>query len=176
MLYARQGTRLQPQIVGGSQERNRRAGTENIPGVVGAAEALHLAYDERPHEASRLRALRDRLIAGLLALPGARLTGHSSERLPNHASVAFDHVEGESLLLSLDLRGIAASSGSACSTGAIEPSHVLTAIGLSQSEARGHLRLTLGRSSTDADVDAVLAALPDVLASLRALATAAPLA
>jgi cysteine desulfurase len=176
ILYARQGTRLQPQIVGGSQERNRRAGTENVPGIVGAAEALRLAYEERQHEVTRLRALRDRLIAGLLALPGARLTGHSSERLPQHASVAFDHVEGESLLLSLDLRGIAASSGSACSTGAVDPSHVLTAIGLSPSEARGHLRLTLGRSSTDADVDAVLAALPDVLASLRALATSASLA
>lgn len=174
ILYVRQGVRLQPQIVGGSQERNRRAGTENIVGIVGAAEALRLAHDERATEVERLTALRDTLIGGLVALPGARLTGHQSARLPNHASAAFDHVEGESLLLGLDLRGIAASSGSACSTGAVDPSHVLTAIGLSRSEARGHLRLTLGRSSTAADVDGVLAALPPILTSLRALATSAP--
>jgi cysteine desulfurase len=175
VLYARQGTRLQPQIVGGSQERNRRAGTENIPGIVGAAEALAIVDDERSHEVRRLAALRDQLIAGVLALPGSRLTGHPVDRLPNHASFAFDLVEGESLLLSLDLRGIAASSGSACSTGAVDPSHVLTAIGLSRTEARGHLRLTLGRSSTEADVAAVLAALPEILTSLLALATSAPL-
>jgi cysteine desulfurase len=171
ILYVRQGTRLQPQILGGSQERNRRAGTENVPGAVGAAAALELLRAHRAEEATRLAALRDRLIAGVLAIPGARLTGHPSERLPGSATFAFRGVEGESLLLNLDLAGIAASSGSACSTGAVEPSHVLTAMGLTPEEARGHLRLTLGRSNTEADVDAVLAQLPPIVERLGALTT-----
>jgi cysteine desulfurase len=176
ILYARQGTRLQPQILGGSQERNRRAGTENIPGIVGAAEALRRVRERLTEENERLSALRDRLIAGLSRLPGARLTGHPSERLPNSASFAFAGVEGESLLLGLDLLGVAASSGSACSTGAVEPSHVLTEMGFSADEARGHLRLTLGRSNTEADVDLVLRELPSLLDRLRALATQGALA
>jgi cysteine desulfurase len=171
ILYVRQGTRLQPQILGGSQERNRRAGTENVPGIVGAATALSLARARREAENARLIALRDRLIAGILDLPGARLTGHPSERLPNSASFTFAGVEGESLLLNLDLAGMAASSGSACTTGEIEPSHVLTAMGLAADEARGHLRLTLGHSNTDADIDRVLRELPPMLERLRALAT-----
>jgi cysteine desulfurase len=175
ILYTRQGTRLQPQILGGSQERNRRAGTENVPGIVGAAEALRLAHERRHEESARLAGLRDRLISGVLQMADARLTGHPTERLPNSATFVFPGVEGESLLLSLDLLGIAASSGSACSTGAVEPSHVLTAMGLTAEEARGHLRLTLGRSTTDEDVDAVLRALADVLDRLRSLATPAML-
>lgn len=171
VLYVRQGTRLQPQILGGSQERNRRAGTENVPGIVGAGEALRLARHDRDAESARLVRLRDRLIEGVLRLPDTRLTGHPTDRLPNSASFAFAGIEGESLLLNLDLLGIAASSGSACTTGAVEPSHVLTAMGLSADEARGHLRLTLGRSTTDADIDTVLQALPDILERLRALAT-----
>src|SRR5262249_48015219 len=148
ILYARQGTRLLPQVLGGSQERNRRAGTENVPGIVGAAEALRRAQAEREVESARLVALRNELLEGLLAIPGARLTGHATRRLPNSASVAFAGVEGESLLLNLDLLGVAASSGSACTTGSVEPSHVLTALGLSPEDARGHLRLTLGHSTT----------------------------
>jgi cysteine desulfurase len=171
ILYARQGTRLQPQVLGGSQERNRRAGTENVPGAVGAAAAFELIRAEREYETARLRALRDRLIAGVLAIPGARLTGHPIERLPGNASFAFPGVEGESLLLNLDLAGIAASSGSACTTGSVEPSHVLAAMGLSADEARGHLRLTLGHSNTEADVEAVLAQLPPIVERLRALTT-----
>lgn len=171
LLYIRQGTRVQPQILGGSQERNRRAGTENVPGIVGAAEALRLAQTERPTEIMRLAALRDRLIEGVLRLPEIRLTGHRSERLPNNASFAIMGVEGESLLLNLDLIGVAASSGSACSSGAVEPSHVLTAMGFSAQESRGHLRLTLGHSTTDADVDFVLERLPQIVERLRAMST-----
>ena len=171
LLYVRQGTRIQPQILGGSQERNRRAGTENVPGIVGAAEALRLAQAERASEGPRLAALRDRLIEGLLRLPNTRLTGHPGERLPNNASFAFAGVEGESLLLNLDLIGVAASSGSACSSGSVEPSHVLTAMGFSAEEARGHLRLTLGHSTTDGDVAYVLEQLPLIVERLRAMST-----
>lgn len=171
VLYIRQGARVQPQILGGSQERNRRAGTENVPGVVGAAEALRLAQGERGTETVRLAGLRDRLIAGVLRLTETRLTGHPTERLPNSASFAIAGVEGESLLLNLDLIGVAASSGSACSSGAVEPSHVLTAMGFSAQEARGHLRLTLGHSSNDADVDYLLEHLPQIVERLRAMST-----
>jgi cysteine desulfurase len=171
VLYVRQGTRLQPQLLGGSQERNRRAGTENVPGIVGAAEALRLAHASREAENARLQGLRDSLIEGLVKLPGAQLTGHPRERLPNSASVAFSGIEGESLLLNLDLLGIAASSGSACTTGDVEPSHVLTAIGLAAADARGHLRLTLGHSTTAADIETVLGELPSMLERLRALST-----
>lgn len=171
ILYARQGTRLQPQVLGGSQERNRRAGSENVAGAVGAADALERARAARGAESERLARLRDRLIAGVLRIPGARLTGHPTARLANSASFAIAGVEGESLLLNLDLLGIAASSGSACSTGAVEPSHVLTALGLTAAEARGHLRLTLGHSNTDADIDIVLEQLPPIVERLRALST-----
>ena len=172
ILYARQGTRLLPQIQGGSQERNRRAGTENVPGIVGAAEALRLAREHHEEESARLTALRDRLIAGVLKIPETRLTGHPERRLPNSASFTIAGVEGESLLLNLDLIGVAASSGSACTTGSVEPSHVLTAMDVPAAEARGHLRLTLGASSTADDVDFVLEHLPPIVERLRALSTA----
>ena len=171
ILYARQGTRIQPQILGGSQERNRRAGTENVPGAVGAAMALERAQTARAAESVRLVALRDRLLSGLLQIPDTQLTGHPERRLPNNASVAFAGVEGESLLLNLDLIGVAASSGSACTTGSVEPSHVLLAMGVSEGAARGHLRLTLGHSTDDGDVDFVLEHLPAIVARLRALST-----
>lgn len=171
ILYLRTGTRLAPQIHGGSQERNRRAGTENVAGIVGAATALLLAQEERAEETSRLIALRDRLIAGILPMPDARLTGHPTERLPNSASFAFQGIEGESLLLHLDVAGIAASSGSACTSAIIDPSHVLVACGVDDAWNRGHLRLTLGHSTTAADIDTVLAQLPAMLASLRHLSS-----
>ena len=171
LLYVRQGTRVQPQTLGGSQERNRRAGTENVPGVVGAAYALELARSERERENARLQALRDQLIAGMLALPDVRLTGHPTERLPQHASFTVAGVEGESLLLNLDLVGIAASSGSACTTGDIEPSHVLSAMGIPASAARGALRLTLGHSITEEDIATTLQRMGEILPRLRALST-----
>ncbi|HEX9036266.1 MAG TPA: cysteine desulfurase family protein [Ktedonobacterales bacterium] len=170
-LFVRQGIRLQPQIAGGSQERNRRAGTENVPGAVGAAHALSLAEETREAETARLIILRERLIAGVLAIPGVQLTGHPTERLPNSASFLIDGVEGESLLLNLDLVGICASSGSACTTGDIEPSHVLTAMGYSAAASRGALRLTLGHSNDDADVDFLLERLPAIVARLRGMST-----
>ncbi len=169
VLYLRQGTRVLPQIVGGSQERNRRAGTENVAGAVGTAEALRLARAERDQETERLSALQGRLIAGMLRLEGARLTGHPWQRLASSASFTLAGIEGESLLLNLDLMGVAASSGSACSSGDIEPSHVLTALGLSAAEARGHLRLTIGHSTTNDDIDFLLEQVPGILERLRAL-------
>ena len=171
MLFVRQGTRVQPQILGGSQERNRRAGTENVAGIVGAATALTLAHAERESEIARLSRLRDQLFAGVLQIPGSQLTGDPADRLPNSASFALDGVEGESLLLNLDLVGVAASSGSACTTGDIEPSHVLTALGLSRDVARGHLRLTLGRDNTEDDIARVLGELPGIVERVRALST-----
>ena len=171
ILYVRQGTRVQPQILGGSQERNRRAGTENVPGIVGAAAALEMAREERERENERLLALRDSLIMGMLALPEVTLTGHPTERLANHASFTVSGVEGESLLLNLDLTGIAASSGSACASGDIEPSHVLSAMGVSASRARGALRLTLGHSVTADDIATTLQRMAEILPRLRSLST-----
>lgn len=171
ILYVRQGSRVQPQVLGGSQERNRRAGTENVPGIVGAAAALDLAREERDRENERLLALRDMLIGGMLRLPDVHLTGHPTLRLPNHASFTIEGVEGESLLLNLDLLGIAASSGSACSSGDIEPSHVLTAMGVTPRRARGALRLTLGHSITADDISVTLQRLAEILPRLRSLST-----
>src|SRR5262249_29577035 len=145
VLYQRQGVRLLPQLQGGSQERGKRAGTENVAGIVGAAAALRLAYQELPGTLPRLQALRDRLMQGVLALPGSALTGHPTNRLPNNASFTFAGIEGESILLSLDLLGFAASTGSACTSGSVDPSHVLLAMGYTPDQARGTLRLTLGR-------------------------------
>src|SRR5579872_3290400 len=169
ILYVRQGMRLLPQLQGGSQERGKRAGTENVAGIVGAATALRLAYDELPQVTPRITALRDRLIDGLLTIPGSFLTGHPTNRLPNNASFCFEGVEGESILLNLDLLGIAASTGSACTSGSVDPSHVLLAMGIPPELAHGSLRLTLGKSNTDADVDAILAAVPAIVEKLRRL-------
>ena len=169
ILYVRQGMRLLPQLQGGSQERGRRAGTENVAGIVGAASALRLAYEELPQVMPRLIALRDRLIAGLLTIPGSHLTGHPTERLPNNASFCFEGVEGESILLNLDLLGIAASTGSACTSGSMDPSHVLLALGLPVELAHGSLRLTLGKGNSDEDVDRILSVLPGIIEKLRGL-------
>ena len=169
ILYARQGTRLLPQLQGGSQERGRRAGTENVAGIVGAATALRLAYEELPHFMPRIMTLRDRLIEGLLTISGSHLTGHPTERLPNNASFCFEGVEGESILLNLDLLGIAASTGSACTSGSVDPSHVLLALGLPVELAHGSLRLTLGKGNSDEDVDRILSVLPGIIEKLRGL-------
>lgn len=170
VLYVRDGIRLQPTQTGGGQERRRRAGTENVPYIVGLATALRLAYEHLDSEVLRLTALRDRLIDGILqSIPDAYLTGHRTLRMPNSASFVFAGVEGEAILLQLDLAGIAASSGSACTSGEDAPSHVLTAMGIEAALARGSLRLTLGRENTAEDVDYVLAVLPEILQKLRAI-------
>jgi len=169
ILYVRQGMRLLPQLQGGSQERGRRAGTENVAGIVGAATALHLAYEELPQVTPRITALRNRLIDGLLTIPGSQLTGHPTDRLPNNASFCFDGVEGESILLNLDMLGVAASTGSACTSGSVDPSHVLMAMGLSPEAVHGSLRLTLGKGNTDADIDMILSTVPGIIEKLRGL-------
>jgi cysteine desulfurase len=170
VLYVRSGTRWQPQQQGGAQERNRRAGTENTPGIVGLATALKLAYARLDEQNVHLQALRDRLIEGILAsVPECELTGHPVRRLPNNASFVFKYVEGESILLSLDVRGIYASSASACTSGALEPSHVILALGYPPETARGSLRLTTGLDNTVEQIDRVLAELPPAIAALRAM-------
>jgi cysteine desulfurase len=167
ILYARQGVRILPQLQGGSQERGKRAGTENVAGIVGAATALRLAYEDLPEVQPRIQALRDRLIAGVLSIPGSSLSGHPVRRLPNNASFVFDRIEGESILLSLDMLGFAASTGSACTSGSVDPSHVLTAMGFPLEQAHGSLRLTLGKENTAEDVDALLEVLPGIITKLR---------
>ena len=166
-LYVKKSLRLPALIQGGGQEKGRRSGTENVPGAVGMAAALKEAVEHMPEESARLAALRDKLIAGLEGLPYTRLTGHREKRLPGTASFVFEGVEGEALLLHLDARGICASSGSACSSASLDPSHVLLAIGLPPAVAHGSLRLSLGRDNTQADVDAMLNEIPDVVAYLR---------
>ena len=170
VLYVRQGTPLLPMQTGGAHEHNLRAGTENVPYIVGLAKALEIAYDELESNNRRIRGLRDRLIKGILSrIPEVELTGHPTERLPNNASFVVKYVEGESTLLKLDLAGVCASSGSACATGLEEPSHVLLAMGFPPEVAFGSLRLTLGRDNTEEDVDYVLEVLPPIVEQLRAM-------
>ena len=170
VLYVRRGTPLLPQQQGGSQERYRRAGTENNPGIVGTAKALELAVAEQETERRRLTALRDRTINAIMQrIPRVRLNGHPTERLPNNINFSFESVEGEPILLGLDMAGICASSGSACTSASLEPSHVLVALGLSADIAHASLRLTLGRDTTDADIDYLMDTLPGIVERLRAL-------
>ena len=164
-LHVRQGTPMLPQLNGGAQERQRRAGTENVAGAVGFATAMRLAYAE-PIE---LTPLRDRLIAGLTAMEGTYLTGHPTDRLPNSASVVIEGVEGGDLVAALDLEGIEASTGSACTTGSVEPSHVLLAMGIEPGMATGSLRLTIGRATTEEDIDRTIEVLGTVIGRLRGL-------
>lgn len=167
-LYVRRGTRVETLMDGGAQERGRRAGTENVPGIVGLGKAIDLAVAGMPRNARRLAAMRDRLIRSILeTIPDTRLNGHPVERLPNNVNVAFRYVEGESILLMLDALGVAASTGSACTSASLEPSHVLTACGLPPEHAHGSLRLTLGLRNTEEDVDYVLSVLPGVIERLR---------
>lgn len=170
-LVVRSGVRLEPQLRGGGHERNRRAGTENVAGIVGLAKALGIAQRDMSKNSAHLTALRDRLIEGVLnRIPRAELTGHPVQRLPHHASFLFAGVEGESLLLQLDMEGIAASSGSACTSGSLEASHVILALGYPHERALGSLRLSVGKGNTDADIDLVLDRLPAMVARLRAMA------
>ena len=166
-LYIKQGTRIDNLIHGGAQERGRRASTENVAGIVGMAEAIELATSNIPEKAARISALRDQLIDGLTALPYVRLNGHRTKRLPGNVNVSVRFIEGESLLLRLDLAGVAASSGSACTSGSLDPSHVLLAIGLPHEIAHGSLRLSLSDTTTQEEVDYVLSVLPGIIEYLR---------
>ena len=167
VLYMRKPLRLPPLIHGGGQEKGRRSGTENVPGAVGLAAALTEAVENLPAESARLAALRDKLMAGLSTLPYTRATGSLTHRLPGTASFVFEGVEGEALLLHLDARGICASSGSACSSASLDPSHVLLSIGLPHAIAHGSLRISLGPDNTEADVDYMLKEVPAVVNYLR---------
>jgi cysteine desulfurase len=166
-LYVRHGTILLPQMHGGAQERFRRAGTENVAGAYGMAVAYELARAEQAEVAPRLAGLRDRLRDAVLALPNVELTGHPRKRLPGHLSVIARETDGEALILNLDMAGISASTGSACTTGSTEPSHVLTALGFPEEETRGSLRMTLGRTTTATDIDEAITVVPETIRRLR---------
>jgi cysteine desulfurase len=166
-LYVRRGVKLSPQAHGGGHESGLRSGTENVAGIVGFARACELAEKGMAKESSRQARLRDRLVKGLLKVPGACLNGHPKDRLPNNANISFRFIEGESLVLRLDSRGIASSTGSACSTRKLAPSHVLTAIGMRAEDTHGSLRLTLGRQTTEDDIDYAIKAVTEEVAELR---------
>jgi cysteine desulfurase len=167
-LYVRRGVPLKSFMHGGAQERGRRASTENLAGIIGLAKAITLAVMEQKDESERLIKLRDKLIEGVLSqVPYTRLNGSRKNRLPNNANFSFEFIEGESLLLLLDMKDIAASSGSACTSGSLDPSHVLLAIGLPHEQAHGSLRVTLGKENTEEDIDTLLNELPPIVSRLR---------
>ena len=171
-LWVKRGVRLLPFMTGGRQERNRRAGTENVPALVGLGVAAEIAKRKLDTEGPRLAGLRDRLEAGILsAVPGTERNGAAAPRVPNTTNISVERVEAESLLIGLDLAGVAVSSGSACSSGTLEPSHVLKAMGYPHARTLGSIRFSLGTSNTDADVDRVLAVLPPIVEKLRSLTT-----
>ena len=167
-LYIRKGVKIDQYLHGGAQERGQRAGTENLAGIVGMGKAIEIATQHLEENAARLTVLRDKLIDGILAeIPDVRLNGHRTQRLPNNVNVSVRYVEGEALLLRLDLAGIAGSSGSACTSGSLDPSHVLLAIGLPHEIAHGSLRLSLGTDTTEAEIDEGLDKLPGIVKNLR---------
>ena len=166
-LYVRKGIPMTNLIFGGAQERNRRAGTENIPAIMGLAKAMELANTDIEERAEKTSRLRDRLIDGLLKLPRTRLNGDRVKRLPGTVNVSIEGIEGESLLLMLDMNGICASSGSACTSGSLDPSHVLLSLGLKHEVAHGSLRLSINEETTDEDVDYILEVVPKVVKRLR---------
>lgn len=167
-IYIRKGVRITPLIFGGAQEKKMRAGTENIPGIVGLGKAVELAAAELPETRATLEKMRDRLIHGILeAIPYSKLNGHPTDRLPGNCNISFEFIEGESMLLLLDALGVAASSGSACTSGSLDPSHVLLAIGLPHEKAHGSLRLTLDTDNTEEEIDFILEKLPQIVARLR---------
>ncbi|MBI9020063.1 MAG: cysteine desulfurase NifS [Verrucomicrobia bacterium] len=169
-LYIRRGTKVKPLILGGHQERGRRAGTENVPYIVGLGVACELAGKHLSEENTRVKAMRDRLEAGLLAsCPGAKVNGDTKSRLPNTTNISFEYIEGEAILLMLDDRGICASTGSACASGSLEPSHVLRAMSVAGTSVHGSIRFSLSTYNTEEDVDAVLTELPKIVKRLREL-------
>ena len=174
-IYIRKGTRISPLIFGGAQEKKLRAGTENIAGIVGLGKAAELAVAEMEETTKKLIALRDKLIHGILeSIPDSRLNGHPTDRLPGNCNISFSYIEGESLLLLLDALGIAASSGSACTSGSLDPSHVLMAIGLPHDVSHGSLRLTIDRENTEEQVDFILEKLPGLVQRLRDMSPVYP--
>lgn len=176
VLYERKGIRLPSYIIGGEQEKGRRAGTENVAGIVGLGEALELAVTNMSETSARMTRMRDRLIDGIEAtIPEVKLNGHRTKRLPNNVNFSIKYIEGESILLMLDMAGIAASSGSACTSGSLDPSHVLLALGLTHEVAHGSVRMTLGDDTTDEDIDYVLETLPKVAHRLRAMSPISPI-
>lgn len=176
VLYERKGIRLPSYIIGGEQEKGRRAGTENVAGIVGLGEALELAVTNMSETSARMTKMRDRLIEGIEAtIPEVKLNGHRTKRLPNNVNFSIKYIEGESILLMLDMAGIAASSGSACTSGSLDPSHVLLALGLTHEVAHGSVRMTLGDDTTDEDIDYVLETLPKVAHRLRAMSPISPI-
>lgn len=169
-LYIKKGVKIHSLIQGGTQEKNRRAGTENVPGIVGLGEAIELITKNLDSHINKLTFLRDKLINGILEkIPYTRLNGHPTKRLPGNVNVSFEFIDGESLILNLDMAGICASSGSACTSGSLEPSHVLLAIGLPRELARESLRLTIGKDNTEEDIDKVLEVLPQIIKRLRSI-------
>jgi len=168
-LYIKPGIRLQPVILGGGQERGLRSGTENIFAIAGMGEAARIAKEEMTQESERLKEMRDKLIEEILVIEGSHLTGHPTQRLPHHASFRFDHIEGVSILLNMDMYNIQVSTGSACSSKTLEPSHVLLAIGLNHEQAHGSLVLTLGRSNKMEEIPAVVKAVKETVERLRKL-------
>ena len=176
VLYERKGIRLPSYIIGGEQEKGRRAGTENVAGIVGLDEALELAVTNMSETSARMTRMRDRLIEGIEStIPEVKLNGHRTKRLPNNVNFSIKYIEGESILLMLDMAGIAASSGSACTSGSLDPSHVLLALGLTHEVAHGSVRMTLGDDTTDEDIDYVLETLPKVAHRLRAMSPISPI-
>lgn len=170
-LYVRKGTRINRLAHGGGQERGMRAGTENVPGIIGMAKAMELAVSQEEEITPRIKNLRDRLTQGLLSIEDVRLNGHPTKRLPGNVNVSFEYIEGEAMLLSLDYKGIGASSGSACSSGSMHASHVLLAMGIPDQTAHGSVRFTLGRHTTGEDIDYVLEVVPEVVERLRSMSS-----
>ncbi len=170
VLYIRRGVKIEAVQMGGAQERNLRAGTENVPAIVGLGIAARNAKRELTEKAAHLTKLRDKLIQGIQTrISNVKLNGHPTKRLPGNVNVSFRFIEGEALLLNLDIKGIAASSGSACTSGSLDPSHVLLALGLTHETAHGSLRMTLGKMNTEADIDYVLEILPEIVTRLRSM-------
>ncbi len=173
ILYVRKGTRIEPILRGGDQEKRRRASTHNVPGIVGLGKAVELAKEEVVNEIEKLTVLRNMLIDGILTkIEHSRLNGHPSQRLPNNVNISFSYVDGESMLLKLDMEGIACSTGSACTSSNLEPSHVLSAIGLPLELAHGSLRFSLGRQTTEDNIRYVLEVLPGIISKLRSISPA----
>jgi cysteine desulfurase len=169
-LYIKRGTRLVPIIHGGHQERNRRGGTENVPGIVAMGKAAEIAIRDMDKETEHLQMLKERLEKGMIEkIPHIKVNGHPDKRLPNTSNISFEFVEGESLLLNLDMKGIAASSGSACTSGSLEPSHVLVSMGLSHELSHGSVRFSLGKSNTVEEIDYLLEIMPPIVERMRSM-------